>query len=138
VYAAEGEWYVQSFCHAAQAERLFRLDRIRSVSVLERTFERPAELPPRRVFAAEDADQTIVLDLEPWSRWVAGQYPMESVAELGEGRLRVAMKIAERAWLERLLLQLGRGATVVEGGDAVARAAAERVLSRYTGTVAAS
>ena len=136
VYAAEGEWYVQSFCHAAQAERLFRLDRIRSVSVLDRPFEPPATLPPRRVFAAEDANERIILDLEPWARWVAGQYPMEAVEELGEGRLRVTMKIAERAWLERLLLQLGRGATVVEGDAGLVRAAAERVLSRYTGSVA--
>ena len=138
VYAAEGEWYVQSFCHAAQAERLFRLDRIRSVSVLDRTYDPPATLPPRRVFAAEEADDRIVLDLEPWARWVAGQYPMEAVEELGAGRLRVTMKIAEQAWLERLLLRLGPGATVVEGDSSVARAAAERVLRRYTGTVAPS
>ncbi|HVM53754.1 MAG TPA: WYL domain-containing protein [Acidimicrobiales bacterium] len=135
VYAAEGEWYVQAWCHAAQAERLFRLDRIRAVSVLDATFDPPAALPPRRVFSAEDAGDRIVLDLEPWARWVAGQYPMESVEELGEGRMRVSMKIAERAWLERLLLRLGPGATVIEGDPGLARAAAARVLERYTGSV---
>ena len=135
VYAAEGEWYVQSFCHAAQAERLFRLDRIRAVSVLDTTFAPPAELPPRRVFAAEEATDLLVLDLEPWARWVAGQYPMESVAELGEGRLRVTMRIAEQAWLERLLLRLGRAATVVEGDARLARTAAAKVLARYTSSV---
>jgi proteasome accessory factor C len=135
VYAAEGEWYVQAFCHAAQAERLFRLDRIRAVSVLDTQFEPPKELPPRRVFAAEDATERIVLDLEPWARWVAGQYPMEAVEERGEGRLRVTMKIAEQAWLERLLLRLGSGARVVEGDATLARAAAARVLARYPGTV---
>jgi len=135
VYAAEGEWYVQAWCHAAQAERLFRLDRIRAVSVLDATFDPPAALPPRRVFSAEDAGDRIVLDLEPWARWVAGQYPMESVEELGAGRMRVSMKIAERAWLERLLLRLGPGATVIEGDPGLARAAAARVLERYTGSV---
>jgi proteasome accessory factor C len=135
VYAAEGEWYVQAFCHAAQAERLFRLDRIRAVSVLDVTFDPPKALPPRRVFAAEDATERIVLDLEPWARWVAGQYPMEAVTELGEGRLRVTMKIAEQAWLERLLLRLGPGAKVVEGDASLARTAAARVLARYPGTV---
>ena len=53
-------------------------------------------------------------------------------------RLRVTMKIAERAWLERLLLRLGPGAAVVEGDASLARGAAERVLRRYTGTVASS
>jgi proteasome accessory factor C len=138
VYAAEGEWYVQAYCHAAQAERLFRLDRIRAVSVLDTTFAPPKDLPPRRVFAAEGAPERIVLDLEPWARWVAGQYPMESVEELGEGRLRVTMKIAEQAWLERLLLRLGSGARVVEGDATLARSAAARVLRRYPGTVSST
>lgn len=138
VYAAEGEWYVQAWCHAAQAERLFRLDRIRSVSVLDRTFHLPSVLPPRRVFNAEEATERVVLDLEPWARWVAGQYPMESVDELGEGRLRVAMMIAEVPWLERLLLRLGRGATMVEGDVDLTRNAAAKVLARYAGTVGGS
>jgi proteasome accessory factor C len=138
VYAAEGEWYVQAWCHVAQAERLFRLDRIRSVTVLDRTFEPPAVLPPRRVFDAEGASDRVVLDLEPWARWVAGQYPMEEVEELGEGRLRVTLRIAEQAWLERLLLRLGPGATVVDGDRSVAAAAAARVLARYTDSVAPS
>ena len=136
VYAAEGAWYVQGWCHAAQGERLFRLDRIRAVSVLDATFEPPAELPPRRVFSGTPETTTrIVLELEPWARWVANQYPIEAVEELGEGRLRVTMLIDEQRWLERLLLKLGPGATMVEGDHAVRRRAAARVLARYTGTV---
>jgi proteasome accessory factor C len=138
VYAAEGEWYVQAYCHAAQAERLFRLDRIRAVSVLDATFEPPATRPPRRVFSADDATERYVLDLEPWARWVANQYPMEAVEELGEGRLRVTMRISERIWIERLLLKLGPGARVVEGDATLARTAAARVLARYPGTVSST
>lgn len=137
VYAADGEWYVQAWCHAAQAERLFRLDRIRAVSVLETTYELPEALPPRRTFAPAADSERVVLDLEPWARWVAGQYPMESVEELGEGRLRVTMVIDERPWLERLLLRLGHGATVVEGDPSVGPLAARRVLARYVGSVPA-
>jgi proteasome accessory factor C len=135
VYAAEGEWYVQAWCHAAQGERLFRLDRIRAVSVLDGTFEPPDELPPRRVFTPAAGTERIVLDLEPWARWVAGQYPMESVEELPEGRLRVTMAVDERTWLERLLLKLGPGADVVVGDPEVRRSAARRVLARYAGSV---
>ena len=88
------------------------------------------------MFAAESAEARTVLDLEPWARWVAGQYPMEAVEELGDGRLRVTMKIAEQAWLERLLLRLGSGATMVEGDAMLARAAAAKVLARYADSVA--
>lgn len=135
VYAAEGEWYVQAWCHAAQSERLFRLDRVRSVSVLDRTFEPPEVLPPRRVFDADREMEVVVLDLERWARWVAEQYPMAAVEELGAGRLRVTMKIGDRPWLSRLLLRLGRGATVVDGDTALVRTAAAKVLARYTGSV---
>ena len=45
------------------------------------------------------------------------------------------MKIAERPWLERLLLKLGPGATVVEGDASLVRASATKVLARYTGSV---
>jgi proteasome accessory factor C len=135
VYALEGQWYVMAWCHVAMGERLFRLDRIRAVSVLDSTFEPPTEVPPRRVFSSGLTRETIVLDLEPWARWVASQYPMESVEDLGDGRLRVTMSIAERAWLERLLLKLGAGASLVEGDPAVRRQAAGRVLARYAGSV---
>jgi proteasome accessory factor C len=135
VFAAEGEWYVQAWCHAAQGERVFRLDRIRAVVVLDTTFTPPATLPPRRVFDIEREMERITLDLEPWARWVATQYPMVAVEELGEGRLRVTMKIAERTWLERLLLKLGSGAALVEGDPSVRREAAARVLARYAGSV---
>ena len=135
VYAAEGEWYVQAWCHAAQAERLFRLDRIRAVHVLDTTYDRPASLPPRRTFAPDESSSRVVLDLQPWARWVAGQYPMEAVEELGEGRLRVTMLVDERPWLERLLLRLGPGATVVEGDPTVGAEAARRVLARYVDSV---
>jgi len=138
VYAAEGEWYVMAWCHVAQGDRLFRLDRIRAVSVLDERFEPPATLPPRRVFASDQADATVVLDLERWARWVSAQYPMESVEELGEGRMRVTMKVAERVWLERLLLKLGPGATLVQGDPTVRRDAATKVLARYAGSVAGS
>ncbi|HYD11207.1 MAG TPA: hypothetical protein VEA78_13985, partial [Acidimicrobiales bacterium] len=59
-----------------------------------------------------------------------------SVEELGEGRLRITMLVDERRWLERLLLRLGPGATVVEGDPTVGPDAARRVLGRYVGTVA--
>ena len=135
VFAAEGQWYVQAWCHAAQAERVFRLDRIRAVVVLDTTFEPPATLPPRRTFDVDREMDEITLDLAPWARWVATQYRMEAVEELGEGRMRVTLKVSDRAWLERLLLKLGRGATLVAGDPEIRRQAAARVLARYPGTV---
>jgi hypothetical protein len=63
---------------------------------------------------------------------------MEEVEELGDGRMRVTMMISERPWLERLLLRLGRGATMVEGDATITPACASKVLARYTDSVGRS
>jgi proteasome accessory factor C len=131
VFAAEGEWYLTAWCHRAEAERRFRIDRVRALQVLDRTFDAPATAPRAEVFEARADDPRVVLVLTPRARWVAEQYPMEQVEELAGGRLRVTLVVAETAWLERLLLRLGPEGTVVSGGEGLAAASAGRVLARY-------
>ncbi len=155
VFGAEGQWYLEAWCHLAEAERRFRLDRIGSLAVLDRPADRPtagypssehpnAHRPPgparagaRRVFEPRPEDPRVVLDLEPRARWVAEAYPLEGLEELGGGRCRVELVASERAWLERLLLRLGPAASVVAGADGVAAVAAARILAAYREPVAA-
>ena len=73
----------------------------------------------------------VVLDLAPGARWVADQYPHEGVDERPGNRLRIRLRVSERAWLERLLLRLGQEVEVVEGDRFLAGQAAARVLKRY-------
>jgi proteasome accessory factor C len=139
VYAADGEWYLSAWCHLAEAPRRFRVDRIRSTRVLDpaegdgdgAARRRRREVVSRTVFEPSPDDPRVVLELEPQARWVVEQYPVEEVEELGGGRLRVRLVAGERAWLERLLLRLGRHGRAVEGADGVASEAASRVLARY-------
>jgi predicted DNA-binding transcriptional regulator YafY len=46
-------------------------------------------------------------------------------------RLRVTLRVGERAWLERLLLRAGPDATVVTGDDGTGATAARRILAVY-------
>jgi proteasome accessory factor C len=72
--------------------------------------------------------------LEPAARWVAEYYPTESVEEVGDGRLRVRMRVADPGWMTRLLLRLGTAAAVVEPAalaHEVRRMAAE-ALANYS------
>ncbi|MGI9120936.1 MAG: helix-turn-helix transcriptional regulator [Acidimicrobiales bacterium] len=131
VFAAEGQWYMQAYCHLVEADRRFRVDRIRCITALDHTFEPPGPAANPSVFEPRESDPRVVLDLEPRVRWATEQYPLESLEELGGGRCRVTVVASERAWLERLLLRLGPAASVVEGADGVASAAAARVLDRY-------
>jgi proteasome accessory factor C len=131
VYAAEGEWYLGAWCHLALAERRFRIDRVRAVTILESPIDhRPEGAAPLGVFDPAPDDPRVVLELEPRARWVVEQYPAEAVEELGGGRCRVTLVVTEQPWLDRLLLRVGHDAKVVSGPGDVA-AAARRVLARY-------
>ncbi len=141
VTSDEGQWYASAYCHLAEGDRLFRVDRISAAELLGSTFEPPADLPPEGVFTPASGDPRVVIELAPEARWVTEQYPVEGVVEVeggptgaDPGRLRATLAVSAQPWLERLLLRLGPSASVVEGPDELrgaTAAAARRVLSRY-------
>lgn len=131
VFNAAGQWYVAGWCHLASADRLFRVDRARSATVVDATFTaRPVAAQPP-VFSPRPDDPLVVLDLAPDARWVAEEYPVEAVEDRPDGQRRVRLRVSETAWLERLLLRIGPAARVVEGDVTIAPAAAARVAARY-------
>lgn len=133
VFNHSGQWYLDGWCERADAERLFRVDRIGAAELTDQAFPPPgATSPPDRVFAPDANDPLIVVDLDPPAHWIAEQYPNEGMEVLDDGgRLRVRLRSGQRAWLERVLLRAGPHATVVEGDRGLAAAAAVRVLARY-------
>ena len=131
VFSAGGQWYVSAWCHRVDDERLFRVDRIHSATLLESPFDSPARPPEMTAYRARPGDPRVTLHLDPSARWVAEQYPVELVEEAGDGRLRVTLAASQPAWLERLLLRLGPGTTVVGGDGGRAGNAARRLLTRY-------
>jgi len=133
VFSAGGQWYVSGWCHRADDERLFRVDRISTAALLDSRFDRPARPPELAAYRPRTDDRRVTLDLEPAARWVVEQYPVEHVEELGSGRLRVTLAASQPAWLERLLLRLGPAAGVVGGDGGLRSGAARRLLRRYHG-----
>ena len=141
VFNAAGQWYVGAWCHQAVGERIFRIDRMRHVRVLDATFEprsTGAVQGPPQTYSPRSHDPVVVLDLDEHARWVAEQYPHEGVEKRGQGRFRVRLRVSERAWLERLLLRVGPHARVVEGDPGVGSEAAARLLARYGVSVSGS
>jgi proteasome accessory factor C len=131
VFGSAGQWYVAAYCHHVEDDRLFRVDRMRSVSLRDDTFEPRKAAPAARVFSPRPDDPTVTLELAASARWVLETYPYEKVDERAKGKVRVTLRISERAWLERLLLRLGPEAKVVAGDREVGRQAARRLLLRY-------
>jgi proteasome accessory factor C len=113
----EGHTYLDAWCHVAEGQRLFRLDRVSEAAVLESPAAEHPDVTPRDlsevIFSPADDALLVTLDLAPEARWVAEYYPVESTEETGD-RLRVRMRASDPTWMARLVLRLGGAATVVE------------------------
>lgn len=134
VYSQDGEWYLRGYCHLAEETRTFRLDRVLSLVATDETFEAvPAEPAPG--FSPSDDDLRVTLRLTPAAAWVAEAYPVERLTALPDGGCEVELAASSVRWLERLLVQLGSMAELVDSQPPLAadfRAnAARSVLARY-------
>ncbi|MBW0117308.1 helix-turn-helix transcriptional regulator [Pseudonocardia abyssalis] len=125
----EGRGYLEAWCRRAEGVRLFRLDRVEDVTVLDEPAEPPPDAEPSDVsggaFRARPDHPAAVLLLEPDALWVSEYYPVEEAEEVDGGRLRVVLRYADPAWLVRLVLGLGGGARVLDPPE-LATAVAER------------
>jgi proteasome accessory factor C len=116
--SAEGHSYLEGWCHRAEDVRLFRLDRVVDVTVLDAAADPPEQARPRDLsaglFQPGGDDLEAVLELAPPARWVSEHYPVESTEEAADGRLRVRMRVGDPAWLRRLVLRGSGSVTVLE------------------------
>ncbi|HET7243629.1 MAG TPA: WYL domain-containing protein [Streptosporangiaceae bacterium] len=133
----EGRTYLEGWCRRAEAVRIFRLDRVLRIEVLDVAAEVPHQAEPvdvdQGLFRPSPGDMRVVLELTPRGRWVAEYYPCEDVTELGDGRLRVTLRTPDAAWARRLALGLGEDGRVVEPAAlaAAVRADAATALAQY-------
>jgi proteasome accessory factor C len=135
-FFAMGEWYLSAYCHRANDERMFRVDRIRGLRATGEHFEATAgDDEIAEVFRPRSEDPRVTLELAPSAQWVAEAYPAESTTTRADGTMEIVLAVSEPAWLDRLLVRLGPEARVL--GPDVARGAggdaARRVLARYNG-----
>ncbi|HSV39596.1 MAG TPA: WYL domain-containing protein [Nocardioidaceae bacterium] len=137
VGSQDGWVYLDAWCHQADDQRLFRIDRISQAEVLSSEAVDHPDVRPRDlsdgIFQASEEDTLVVLSLSPGARWVAEYYPVESAVDEPDGSMTVRMRVGDPAWLTRLMLRLGGRATVLSpaGVGEAARATATRALANY-------
>jgi proteasome accessory factor C len=136
VLMVDGRWYLEGWCHRAEAVRLFRLDRVESVEVLDAAASPPPDARGRDLdeglFRPGPGDTVVTLELDPPAHWVADYYPVESVRELPEGRLLVRLRAADDRWLRTLALRQGGAVRVLEPAG-LADEVAERARTALAG-----
>ncbi len=140
VVGIDGRWYLEGWCHRAEDTRLFRMDRVEELTVLDVDGTPPPQARERDLsegtFRPAPDDLVVAVRLLPDAAWVADYYPVESsepvAAAHGGGQL-VRLRTADTAWLRRLMWRLGGRAWVVEPADLAAevRAGAAAALGAY-------
>lgn len=119
-----GNWYVQAHCRMVDAERVFRVDRIRDLEVLDERFERPDRMTePEISYTPSEEDVVARIRLSPSATWVMDYYPVDVLKKTKSGtEIRFSSPDAEIP--ARLLLRLGSQARLLEGDEVRARASA--------------
>jgi proteasome accessory factor C len=131
----EGRSYLEAWCRRAESVRLFRVDRIDEVEVLDEPAAPPQHAEPHDVssglFTPSPEQLTATLVLAPDARWVSEYYSCEELDELDGGRLRVVMRYTDESWMARLVLGLGGDAVVEEPAElaSTVRERAEQALA---------
>ena len=139
VVSLDAKWYLEGWCHLAEDVRLFRVDRIERLEVLDVDGTPPTQALPRDLggaaYAAHDSDVEVVVDTDRSGAWIVDYYPTESVEVLPDGGRRVTLRVADPAWVRRLVWRMGGHVTVLSPEtlrDEVASGAA-RALAAYAG-----
>ncbi len=133
VFTTMGNWYVRGFCRLADAERVFRIDRIRDMAVRDESFEPPQRPPSTEIGYTPGADDVrALIRLGAEARWVADYYPVEVVKDNSRG-LTVRFSASDPSVIARLLLRLGGAAELIEGDLVESRLKELRrsILRRY-------
>jgi proteasome accessory factor C len=121
VVGLDGRWYLEGWCHRAEDTRLFRIDRIQELTVLDEDGTPPPQARERDLsegtFRPAPDDLVVTLRLLPGAAWVADYYPVEAtepVAAAEGGGSVVRLRTPDTAWLRRLVLRLGGQGWVLE------------------------
>lgn len=134
VFSGMGHWYVAAWDVDADAERLFRADRVRSAAPTGETFTpRGLRGAGRDLYSPTGEDVAVRLRLQPTARWIAEYYATTDVEEQDDGGVELTLPARQLGWVARLLLRVGDDAEIVEPPELrdQVRDLARETLARY-------
>lgn len=127
-----GRSYLAAWCREAGAQRTFRIDRMRSVEVLDEALPAPTASTADRLSVTPTEGVHVRVRVWPRSRWLLETFEVADVVDDGDLR-EATLVVADPAWLVRLVMAQAGGVEVLEPADLrvqlhdAARAALERL-----------
>ncbi len=141
--AALGHWYVVGFDHSSSEERMFRVDRMRSATLLDPE-DAPVWAGPssdfdpaayRSAWRDQSAGRPFTVELSPEvARWFPDYYPLRASEGMSDGWMRVELTSSGDRWAACLVLRLGPGVRAVEPASVREEAAvlARKIVARHS------
>ncbi len=112
LFSRAGFLYVESWCHLANGYRVFRIDRISSVTKLD-VDSRHDHVETSMAFNFDQSSTFVTLRVSKRVAWLVDTVPKDSVVDDGDA-IVVRLAIASKQWLYRLLIQLGPDVEIVD------------------------
>ena len=107
LFDADGRSYLEAWCRQAEGMRVFRLDRIEDVGLLDEPASVPADAQLRDlsegVFQPASEHLLVELRLGRAYAWVADYYAAEEITEDGD-QIRLSLRVADPGWVRALVL----------------------------------
>ncbi|MGH1563132.1 helix-turn-helix transcriptional regulator [Mumia sp. DW29H23] len=133
---AEGRLYLEGWCYRADAVRLFRLDRVEGIEVLETPVAEHEGVERRdyttHLFEPHEGDAEAVIALHPNALWVREYVDHTELGTDDHGWVLIKVVTGDEAWLKRFVLRAAGNIRVVEP-----RRLAEQVASETRASLAA-
>jgi proteasome accessory factor C len=107
LFEADGRTYLEAWCRQAEGMRVFRLDRMEDVALLDEPAAVPADVQLRDlsegVYQPASEHLLVELRLGRAYAWVADYYAAEEITEDGE-QIRLSLRVADPGWVRALVL----------------------------------
>ncbi|AJT40935.1 helix-turn-helix transcriptional regulator [Psychromicrobium lacuslunae] len=129
VFSNDQSWYLQAWCHSAEAQRIFRLDRIRHAELGDAIESSVESAFPESLFTPSAQDTEVKLLAQASAHWVAEYYDAQSVLEInddGPWAYLITIRVGNTDWLPQLIAQ-NAGALRIIAPDDAAQASLEWV-----------
>lgn len=109
----EGTTYLQGWCREAEAVRLFRLDRIVDLSLLDEPSNVPSAAGPL-LETIDPHGELAIVELDPSISWWVDQVPHEAAITTESGDLLVQLRVGTPEWILRTAMGFGGQLRILE------------------------
>ena len=129
----ETNWYLKGFCRTNQEPRVFRLDRMRDIQLLEHFSERKGVVEnDGNIYAVRESDTEVLFEVDPEAFALIADYkPEYEIA--GNKSVRVTIPIGQLATLGKIVARYSGKVRVL--GPEAARSAVREYAQRALGNL---